>query len=332
MKNNDLDIYFNENYGKLYETVENGKAIVYKLKTKDGIIHNQFIKREIPIELNDNNKYYDITTPYGYGGPVIIECNGDKNKLLKDYEENFKNYCYENNIISEFIRFHPIINNALDFKSTYNPECIRKTLGTNLEIYEDPIHEEFTKSCRKSIRQALNKGITYNINECPENLDDFKKIYYLTMDRKSAQEYYYFPDNYFENILNNFKDNIVVTEAIYNGKVIASGLYFVYNEFIHTHLSGTDTNYIKLAPSYILRYGTVLWGKKHGYKLIHHGGGLSNSEEDSLYKFKRQFSKNTDFDFYIGKKIWNQNIYNEMCKIKNVNNESDFFPAYRKKI
>ena len=65
----------------------------------------------------------------------------------------------KNNIVSEFIRFHPICQNALDFKEIYNATCIRKTLGTNLEKYDNPIQEEFSKSCRKNIRQALNKGI-----------------------------------------------------------------------------------------------------------------------------------------------------------------------------
>ena len=50
------DIYFDRNYGKLYEKIENGKVVIYKLKTSNGIITNQFIKREIPIEI-DNHKY-----------------------------------------------------------------------------------------------------------------------------------------------------------------------------------------------------------------------------------------------------------------------------------
>ena len=44
------DIYFDENYGKLYEEIEKGKAIVFECKTKNGSIINQFIKRKIPIE------------------------------------------------------------------------------------------------------------------------------------------------------------------------------------------------------------------------------------------------------------------------------------------
>ena len=73
-----------------------------------------------------------------------------------------------------------------------------------------------------------------------------------------------------------------------------------------------------------------MWGKENGYELIHHGGGRSSSEEDNLYMFKKQFAKNTKFDFYLGKKIWNQDIYNELCKVANVSKDEEYFPAYRK--
>ena len=73
-----------------------------------------------------------------------------------------------------------------------------------------------------------------------------------------------------------------------------------------------------------------MWGKENRYELIHHGGGRSNSADDSLYKFKKQFGKNTDFRFHIGKKIWNNDIYNKLCKLKNINEDDDYFPLYRK--
>ena len=57
---------------------------------------------------------------------------------------------------------------------------------------------------------------------------------------------------------------------------------------------------------------------------------LSNSEEDSLNLFKRNFAKLEQTDFYIGKKIWNENIYNRMCEEKNISTKEEFFPAYRK--
>ena len=119
-------------------------------------------------------------------------------------------------------------------------------------------------------------------------------------------------------------------EAIYNQKTIAMGFYFIYNRFIHAHLSGTLSEFLHLSPAYILKYAITEWGKKNGYSLIHHGGGKSNSPEDSLFLFKKKFGKNTEFEFYVGKKIWNEEIYNILCEKKRIDIETDFFPAYRK--
>lgn len=324
-----IDLYFDKNYGKLYEKADCGTQEIFVYEDENGKITNQFLKREIKDKI-EGKVYFDLITPYGYGGPIIENLLKDKDKLLQNYEKDFSNYCLQNNIVSEFVRFHPIIKNYEDFEKMYNAKYMRKTLATNLEKYEDPVLSEFSKSCRKEIRRVLASGVGYRVTEKPESLEEFKRIYYLNMERKNASEYYFFDDEYFNNIIKFYKDNLLFVEAIYENKTIAAGLYFVYNGIIHVHLSGTDTEFLNLSPAYILKYGTALWGKEHGYKLIHYGGGLSNSEEDSLYCFKRKFAKNTDFDFYIGKKIWNQEIYDKLCELKQIDKSEEFFPAYRK--
>lgn len=333
-----MDIYFDKNYGKLYETIENGTAEVFEFECELGRIENQFIKREIPYMV-DGKSYFDIVTPYGYGGPLITKINedGKEQELVQKYMESFKNYCEENNIVSEFIRFHPIIKNEKYFKNEYEVLNIRKTLATNIRDYEDPIKEEFSKSSRKSIRQVLKKGITYRILEKPKKISDFKDIYYSTMDRNEAKEYYYFDDMYFQKCLEYFRENIIIVEVLYEDKVIASGLYFVFGNIIQAHLSGTLSEYLYLSPAYITKYATALWAKENKIDYIHYGGGVTNSENDPLYKFKKKFSKNTEFDFHIGRKIWNYKVYEKLCsKNEKLNREGiqiiDYFPLYRYKL
>ncbi len=324
------DIYFMRQYGELYEEMENGKLEIFEYNSDIGSISNMFIKREIPIMIGEE-KYYDIITPYGYGGPIIVSCNDElkKDELVKGYYDEFKYYCLKNNIVAEFIRFHPINNNARDFEKVYDVEFVRKTVGTNIKDYEDPIQSEFKKGCRKEIRRATREGVTYRIEKSPDNLDTFKEIYYQTMDRNDANEYYYFDDKYFDDILRNFKDELLITELVFENKIIASEMYFASDRLIHAHLLGSLDEYLYLSAGGILEYATALWGKENGYHYIHHGGGRTSDEDDSLFKYKKKFGKNTEFDFYVGKKIWNKDVYNRLCEIKNVDPNIDFFPAYR---
>ena len=322
-----IDFYFDENYGKLYEKVENGKAQIYEYEDENGKISNQFLVRKIGY-VEDGKEYFDIVTPYGYGGPVVHYSN-NKEKLLENYEREFTNYCYQNNIVSEFVRFHPIIKNYEDFAKINNAQYMRKTLITKLDE-EDPIKNQFSKSAKKKVRKAIREGVTYDVIKAPDNIDSFKKVYYDTMDRNHAIDYYYFSDEYFNDILKYFKNNLIYIEVKKDEKVISAGLFFTYKDIIHVHLSGTLTDYLSLSPSCLLNYAITEWGIDNGYRLIHHGGGTSNSSDNSLYLFKKNFCMLYDTDFYIGKRIWNQEIYNKLCDMKGISREEAFFPAYRK--
>ena len=323
------DIYFDARYGKTCASIEGGKAETFEFKSTHGRIIHQFIRRKIDFEVNGNT-YYDLITPYGYGGPLILSCTGDKENLVREFEAAFAAYCREHRVVSEFIRFHPLAENALDFQGVYDVSYSRHTVATNLRDYEDPFMAEFSKSCRKGVRRAQAQGISYEVVERPASLDGFIPIYYETMARNQAEAFYYFGKPYFDRCRELFQDNIVLVNALFEGKVIASELYFVWYPYIHSHLSGTLDAYLDMSPDYVIMYGIMEWGKAHGYHFIHTGGGNSSDPEDPLYLFKKKFGKNTDFDFYIGKRIWNPEIYDALCA-QIGRNETGFFPAYRKR-
>ena len=321
------DIYFEPDYARLYETEDN-KAIEFFFQCEYGTITNLFLKRKININLNDGIQYYDIITPYGYGGPIVHHST-DKKKLISAYMNAFQQYTEKEKIITEFIRFHPIIGNGLDFLDAYQAIYDRKTVGTNL-TYEDVIGMEFTKHKQKEIRRILkNPDIHFEISENSDSLDDFLEIYYSTLDRDDAKKSYYFNIDYFRKLIERFHDNIITCKVFLKDKLIAMGIYFRYGKFLHAHLSGTLTQYLEYSPACILKYALAIYGHENGYQVIHYGGGTTNSEENGLYKFKREFGKNTVFDFYIAKKVWNDAVYHEINKSVGANTKSLFFPAYR---
>ena len=326
-----MDIFFEENYGKLYEEIENGKCEVFTFNHPLGTIKHLFIKREVPIRIS-GELYYDIVTPYGYGGPVIM-CSEDakKDKLVQAFKKAFQQYCLEQKIISEFVRFHPVLNNAKDFTDCYEVIFTRKTVGTNLRDYEDPVQSEFSKSTRKNIRHAMRNGVDYRVTVNPENLDLFKEIYHINMKRIGADTYYYFDEAYFSKCLEFFGEKIVLVEALYEDRVIGAELHFFYNNIIHTHLSGTLSEFHHLSPVYVMTYGIAAWGKENGADLVHAGGGTSNKLDDTLYLFKKKFGQNTEFEFYVGRKVWNQAVYDKVCTAAGTIYETEFFPVYRAK-
>ena len=57
----------------------------------------------------------------------------------------------------------------------------------------------------------------------------------------------------------------------------------------------------------------IKYTKQKNCKYFHLGGGNTSDKKDSLLKVKSGFSK-TRADFYIGKKIRNQKIYDEIVR------------------
>lgn len=325
-----LDIYFNSEYGKLCELVDKGKCEEFVLETEYGTIKNMFIKRPAPY-LIDGVQYFDIVTPYGYGGPIIQQCL-NKEKLLEEYLEKFTQYCLENNIICEFIRYHPILKNYTDFNTIYKTEYSRHTVGTNLKDYEDPVQAEFSKSARREVRKAESTGVTYTINLHPDNLDKFRELYEETMDRNKANSMYYFSDEYYKILTTTLKDGVLEIQLQMDGETVASEIYFIAGNIMHAHLLGSNQKLLDIGGGVFIEAVAAKWGRENGYAYIHHGGGRTSAEDDPLYMYKRKFGKNTEFDFYTGKRIWNQTVYDQMLELRRAEGEIEnpnFFPEYR---
>ena len=325
-----FDIYFKEGYGKICEYVDEGKCEIFECNTINGIIKNMFIKRPVPWII-DGRQYYDIVTPYGYGGPIIYECV-NKDELILDYKNQFQQYCVDNNIVCEFIRWHPIYDNRKDFETIYDNVYSRHTVGTNMKDYDDPVQSEFGKSAKREMKKSIKAGVTCTIHPNPEDLSIFRKLYEETMDRNNADKMYYFPDEYYEFLTTTLKPYIVEIRAHFENEIIASEIYFTAGNILHAHLLGSNQKFLEVGGGIQLEATAAYWGKAHGYNYIHHGGGRTSAADDSLYIYKKKFGKNTEFDFYLGKKIWNKKIYDLLVQEK-ISQEKienpEFFPLYR---
>lgn len=325
-----FDIYFKDAYGKICEYVDSGTCEIFVCETAAGCIKNMFIKRPVPW-LVDGVQYYDIVTPYGYGGPMIYYAL-DKEQLIKDYEIQFREYCLNNNIVCEFIRYHPIYENWSDFDGIYENIYSRHTVGTNLKDFDDPVQKEFGKSARKDLRKSINAGVTCTVHPAPGSLDIFRKLYEETMDRNHAEAMYYFPDEYYKLLTTELRPYVTEIRAHYEGNIIASEIYFTAGNLMHAHLLGSNQIFLELNAGILLEATAAYWGKENGYQYIHHGGGRTSADDDALLMYKKKFGKNTEFDFYIGKKIWNESVYSVLVENKILESEiknKDFFPLYR---
>ena len=96
--------------------------------------------------------------------------------------------------------------------------------------------------------------------------------------------------------------------------MISGALFFFNDHHIHYHLSGSDFAYRNLAAGNLLLYEVAQWASQRGIKKMHLGGGVS--DEDSLFKFKKQFNKGGLLDYHIGRIVFSESLYSELMEIR----------------
>lgn len=325
---NDYDVYYLNGYSKGFYLHKDGIPMLFYYTDENIKAINVVMKRDVYEDKKfkdkiEPHKFFDLTTPYGYGG-WLIEGEGSLDNLINEYSS----WCKENNIISEVTRFHPVLANQEKIRNVYDVMDLGKTIAINLES-EDIIWNNFSSKNRNVIRKAIKNNVIINKTLNEETIDDFIEIYNQTMKRDDADEYYYFDKNFYSSILNDLKDNADIFYAVYNDKVIASSIILKAGDKLSYHLSGSLKEYGTLAATNLLLFEVSKWGCKNGYKTLHLGGGVG-SKEDNLFFFKKAFNKNDGFQYSIGKMLFDKEKYDYLVSLRdNKDMRDNYFPLYR---
>ena len=322
------DVYWLNGYVKAFQIHGDGEPLLffYDDGTTRGI--NVVMKRDIARDerfkgLIPENHYFDIATPYGYGGWIIE--GEEPEKLFAAYEGWIK----RNGIISEFVRFHPLIENHEKSMGFYDVVQLGEVVHMDLDNPE-LIWSNIISKNRNMIRKALKNGVKVYNGRFPEIYEKFRVIYNETMDKDNAEKYYYFKPEFYDSLLNDLPDNAQVFWAEKDEKVIAASIMLHANGRMFYHLSGSVREYGTFAPTNLILYRAALWGCANGCSTLYLGGGLG-SGVDSLFKFKKAFYKGDDLHhFYVGRKIHDPEVYEELKQIRGDSIENpNFFPVYR---
>lgn len=317
------DFYHTQSYHLLEKEME---AVLFVYKFDDNFIAIPLVIRSIP-----DSDFKDCTSVYGYCGPISnIKFNDLHPEAIKHFNKGLNAFFMERKIISSFSRLHPIFPfQERIFQDFGEVIPLNKTVAINLNQPAKTQWSNYRKSTRAHIRKALEAGITVRRTSDSGDLDKFIDIYYENMQRVKADSRYYFSRDYFRNFMNvsDFMSVLLVAEK--EGEIIAGVIVTICNGIMQYHISGTQNEMLKFSPMKLLFDRARVYANEMGCNYCHLGGGYGN-ENDSLFKFKTNFSKDF-FEFKVWRKIINTEAYNELVERKFGNNtpSSDYFPLYR---
>lgn len=326
------DVFYLNEYvdAFMHEYESNGVPVLLYYVNGDERAVNVVFKRDVSKDHHFVGKlisdtYFDLITPYGYGGFM-----GE----ISDYDSlnnAYRQYCMGNRYICEFVRFELFS----DYYNHYNGEIESRTHNVvrNLESSMDEIWMDFKQKVRKNVKRAKMYGLEIIIDQSGIYMDDFLRIYYGTMERNDAEDQFYFKKSFFEELMS--MDNAVMFHVKFERKIIATELVIYGDENCYSYLGGTDSEYFYTRVNDFLKHEIIKWAKGKELKNYVLGGGYGS--DDGIFQYKMNLSPHGIKKFYIGRSIFDENTYRKLLSMRSKGNKdmeaklihTGFFPAYR---
>lgn len=323
------DIYFLPEWGEFFETKEpDGKVHFFDVKHEGGHVFYQFIVRPVPVQM-DGPTYYDAITPYGFSGPIILSGDPEKKQqLVAHFDQEFRKYCAEHRIVTEYVRFNPWLKNRQDFEQLYEFRDNGHTLYIDL-TGEDFFMEQFASVTRRQVRKAWKNNVEIEIDYTGESVAEFHRLYMLTAEKNKIAPYYLFSEESLRRSFDRFEGKQFLISAKHEGRYISSSLMLHHGDYLHYHLAANDPAFYSLAGNSLVIYEACKWAVEQGKKELHLGGAGS---DENLYRFKRNFTNTEPLQLLMGKRILNQQAYDQLVEAKRQVEGIQFpgyFPLYR---
>lgn len=303
------DIYFTPEYYSLYQNYGDGEALCFVFEKDGNIALYPFLKNPITLLGYDLDKeYYDIQGAYGYNGLLASKDNAE---FIADFWKAFDAWCQANDIVAEFMRFHPMMKNYKLGEGHFKLIHDRNTVYLDLSQTEEEIFQGFEKSTRKHILKAEKNIEIRPVERTEENVEIFNWIYRENMEHVHSIPYLFFSLDHFRNMFQ--MEEIEFFIAYQDEKPIACYSGLVSPIYYGNYLRASLTDYNKTGVNTLMYWSMIKSAKAHGCHYVHFGGGTSSDIDNSLLQYKMNFSK-TLAEFWIGKKIHNQVVYDQIVE------------------
>lgn len=246
--------------------------------------------------------FYDIQAPYAYGGPLSSTL--DAGFLAKAWQHYFS-WCQEKNILAEFVRFHPLLENWRYYPGEI--QDMRETVW--LDLQQEDFFPSYTTRVRTAIRKAQKNELRVEWINAEYFYRTFVDLYTQSMNRLHADQFYYFPTEYFRK-LQDWRQSYLA--FCWKGEeLLGAALFLKQAHIMEYHLSATSQEGKQWSATNLLLHQAAIMAQEMGCKVLHLGGGTDNQANNQLLFFKSGFSRQRA-SFRIGKIIHAQEAYRKM--------------------
>lgn len=276
----------------------------------------------------------DITSPYGYGGPLHWGLE-DVDASARLFWAEFDSWARSEGVVSEFVRFSLFSDDVLPYPG---PRRTRQTnYVRNVDVPTDELWHGVESKVRRNARRALREGVSIIIDERGDHLDDFLRIYLATMERRDSTDWYRFDHAFFTSLHHALPGRFAYVMAQLDGEIVSADLLLLGADTGYYFLGGTEASSFSARPNDLVKVEAMNWLRGTGRSRYVLGGGVQ--PQDGLERYKRGFAPRGAVAFSTGERVLCPQRYASLVvgarqsflSSGAVWEETDeFFPAYRR--
>lgn len=312
------DIYYTNQYFLGALKLDPGEALLFHYKDGDGEVVYPFIKRQVSEE---GAPLYDVTTPFGYGGP-LLKAEHNRANLAANFREAFRTYCQSEKIIAEYIRFHPLKENAHVFQSYLKVSPLFETYTINLKDKETPFEKN---QLSNSSEYENSTNLVVKKLGTVRHMFEFLVLYYAAARRREeADSYYFFTNDYFETLISSMGSDLHLFGAYHEDKLVSACYVLAMGDTIFYHLEGSVSDEYSEETMQILLLKIAEWGEENYYSFFHLGGDFQDNVNHEK-QLKKEIGNCESSMFYIGQQIHDQRTYDSLVSVE----DEDIIRRYR---
>ncbi|NEX64033.1 GNAT family N-acetyltransferase [Noviherbaspirillum galbum] len=229
-----------------------------------------------------------IVSPYGYGGPLHEGDPARKAAVSRDFEAALNAELRRRGCVTEFVR-EDLFSGRLADRT--DGELVDHQPNVVVRLRRDPesIWNGYKNTARRNIRQAQRAGLRVSFDHRGSGLGGFLDVYYETMRRRDASDFFFIPAERFEALTAALcpLGNVAYVYVHDGDTVVASDLLLICGDALYAFLSASRASAFQKRPNDLMRHESIMWGHAHGYRHYVLGGGVSPS--DGIYRFKLAF-------------------------------------------
>jgi serine/alanine adding enzyme len=327
------DVYFTSAYYLLWQRKGDGRALGALFETAEGRVLYPFLHRrlsDLPWLGDDFAGLDDISSAYGYGGPLVDAPAERRAHVLAAFRSAFGAWCAEDGVVSEFVRCHPLLRTEEGLADSMDLVAANETVVCHLGTPDEHL-AAMSSATRRNVRKAQRAGLQFAVESGDEAYSAFLDLYLQTMRRRDAADFYLFDERHVADFRELLADRQALVMVRHEGRPVAAALFMLSDCFAHYHLGGSDAGAQALRPNNLLFFEAMNWTAGLGLTELHLGGGYRAGGEDELFRFKSGFSP-LRARFHYGRAVHLREPY-ELAQARRAaagpGAESGFFPAYR---